>query len=30
MKKEDVHTGLETLFFGGGMGFSAVVKRDLG
>ena len=28
MQKEDVHTGLATLFVGGGMGCSAVVKRD--
>lgn len=28
MQKEDVHTGLATLCVGGGMGCSAVVKRD--
>lgn len=28
MQKEDVHTGLVTLCVGGGMGCSAVVKRD--
>ena len=28
MQKEDVHTGLATLCIGGGMGCSAVVKRD--
>ena len=28
MQKEDVHTGLATLSVGGGMGCSAVVKRD--
>lgn len=28
MQKEDVHTGLATLGVGGGMGCSAVVKRD--
>ena len=30
MQKEDVHTGLATLCVGGGMGCSAVVKRDEG
>lgn len=30
MQKEDVHTGLATLCVGGGMGCSAVVKRDKG
>lgn len=30
MQKEDVHTGLATLCVGGGMGCSAVVKRDQG
>ena len=30
MQKEDVHTGLATLCVGGGMGCSAVVKRDYG
>ena len=30
MQKEDVHTGLATLCVGGGMGCSAVVKRDNG
>ena len=28
MQKEDVHTGLATLCVGGGMGCSAVIKRD--
>lgn len=28
MQKEDIHTGLATLCVGGGMGCSAVVKRD--